>query len=70
MDTSFDVIITRKLWIGTIITGLGMGLLLELVFRIFNGSQFLPIIFVATMAVVVLLFGYWAHIELLKQHHP
>lgn len=69
MDTSFDVVITRKLWIGTILTGLGMGLLLELVFRIFNGSQLLPLFFIATMAFVVLVFVYWVLIEFQKQRH-
>ncbi|RQD80917.1 MAG: hypothetical protein D5R96_07770 [Methanocalculus sp. MSAO_Arc2] len=67
MDTSFDVIITRRLWIGTLITGLGMGVLLELVFRIFSGSHLLPLIFVATMACVVLVFGWWVLMEFQKQ---
>lgn len=52
---------------GTIIAGLGMGLLLELVFRIFNGSQVLPLLFVATMAGVVLVFVYWVLTEFQKQ---
>ncbi|MCP1663273.1 putative lipid-binding transport protein (Tim44 family) [Methanocalculus sp. AMF5] len=67
MDTSFDVVITRRLWIGTLITGLGMGLLLELVFRIFNGSQLLPVFFFATMAGVVLVFRRWVLNEFQKQ---
>lgn len=69
MDNSFDVIITRRLWIGTIINGFCMGLLLELVFRIFGGSQVLPLIFIATMAGVVLLFRQWILMEFQKQRH-
>lgn len=69
MDISFDVVITRRLWIGTLITGLGMGLLLELVIKLFGGSQVLPLLFVATMAGVVLVFGYWVLTEFQKQRH-
>jgi len=43
-----------------------MGLLLERVFRIYNESQLLPLIFIATRAGVVLVFGYWLLAEFHK----
>lgn len=63
VDPSLDVKITRKMWGGAIVTGLGTALALEGVIRVFDGSPLMPMMFVAVIVIITLLLRRWIYLQ-------